>query len=147
MDIIQFDHVPTEQEIFDAAYGALLDQGCPSVNSGGGCVYRNNGYRCAIGWFIPDDVYESAMEDIGSSDSLIDTYGGEFGEEDHVLPVWFNDKRQLLDALQTAHDRPAPGGVTVSQYTDELRATWVSAFRDNMTELADRFGLTDREQS
>ena len=149
MDIIQFQDTPSEQEIFDAAYTALLDQGCPSVNSGGGCVYRNNGYRCGVGWFITDDVYDPEMEDAGDVQGLVDKYSdNEYGDFDgHSLPGWFALRVAILQAIQKAHDEPAPGSVSVADYSDEMRASWLQGFRHNMTSLAERFSLTDREQS
>ena len=146
MEIIQFDHEPSDQEVYDAAYEALIQQGLPSVDIKGNCVYRNNGYRCAVGLFIPDDVYDPSMENEGDLEELIGNWSHDewYEEGDKRLPSWFNDKEGLLAALQVAHDKGAPRHVSLDMY-DEIRiAEWLNTFLEGMESIADRFHLIYR---
>lgn len=53
----------TKQEIFDIVWNSIISQGGPSVNTFNGCAYRgNNGRKCAAGWLIPDEDYNTNYE-------------------------------------------------------------------------------------
>jgi len=89
------------QEIFDAAVKHMAQQGQPGgrLNEYNDfvCEYRGNGNsRCAVGFFIPDEVYEASMEG-NDARYLLETYGD-------VLPSWMSNNLQLFRDLQTAHD-------------------------------------------
>ena len=89
------------QEIFDTAVKHMAEQGQPggSLNEYNdfSCEYRGSGNsRCAVGLFIPDDVYEAGMEG-NDARYLLETYGD-------VLPSWMSHNLGLLRDLQSAHD-------------------------------------------
>jgi len=64
----------------------------------GGCVYRTNtGKSCAVGAFIPDDIYSSDMDDsVATVSELLDDYP----ELDKIFPVAI----QGLEKMQDLHD-------------------------------------------
>jgi hypothetical protein len=91
-----FNHMPSAQEVFDAACVHLAAQKRPAKTLGGGCYYRNNeGCACAVGHFIPDDKYDPNME--GGLYTLVEKFHKQ-------LPAWFGHHRNLLSDLQNAHD-------------------------------------------
>lgn len=55
----------TLQELFNLAYIGLSKQGFEqSISEPQTCVYRGpNGYKCAIGFAIPDEVYHPDMDE------------------------------------------------------------------------------------
>jgi hypothetical protein len=58
----QVEQITDRQMIFNTVYTHLLKQGGPSTIRGA-CMYRGlNGRMCAVGFMIPDDVYEEDME-------------------------------------------------------------------------------------
>ena len=58
------------QEFFDKTLAHLKQQGVPSAR-GASCLYRGpEGTRCAIGFHIPDDMYNLRMEGAGVSNLL-----------------------------------------------------------------------------
>jgi hypothetical protein len=92
-----------KQEIFTQVVKHLFKQGYKSEGwldpdaDGTGCLYRaEDGGRCAVGYFIPDDVYSVCMEGKSVS-SLWDTWQDE-------LPAWMGDNIELLTDLQNVHD-------------------------------------------
>jgi len=94
-----------KQEIFTQVVKHLFKQGYKSEGQtthnpdadGMGCLYRaKDGGRCAVGYFIPDDVYREFMEGKSVS-SLWDTWQDE-------LPAWMGDNIELLTDLQNVHD-------------------------------------------
>ena len=88
----------TNQEVFDKVATHLLTQNRKSINeeeTGNACKYRGpNGLKCAAGILIPDDVYDSCMENV-----VIDTILREIPELAHLLPF-----SSLLFDLQQIHD-------------------------------------------
>lgn len=92
-----------KQEIFNQAVRHLFKQGYKSEgwvapdSDEKSCLYRGaNGAMCAVGYFIPDEVYETRMEGMNVS-SLWD-------EWHDVLPTWIGDNCELLTDLQHIHD-------------------------------------------
>ena len=93
-----------KQEIFTQVVKHLFKQGYKSegwfnedYSDSSGCLYRaEDGGRCAVGYFIPDDVYSVSMEGKSVS-SLWDTWHD-------VLPAWMGDNIELLTDLQNVHD-------------------------------------------
>lgn len=55
----------TTQKAFDW----VITQGGPALE-GGSCQYRAGGLRCAVGWLIPDDLYNPDMEDCNVEEVL-----------------------------------------------------------------------------
>ena len=103
MEHITIQVKPTAQEIFDSAVNHLFTQGYKSEgwldpdSDGTGCLYRaEDGAKCAVGYFIPDDVYTTSMEGASVS-SLWDRWQDK-------LPNWIGDNIELLTDLQVAHD-------------------------------------------
>jgi hypothetical protein len=93
----------TPQEIFDTVARHLFTQGERAGRSPQWqgeqftCRYRGpHGTRCAVGIFIPDDVYDHTMEGCGVTGLIV-----EHGDK---LPVWMRRNAELLERLQTAHD-------------------------------------------
>ncbi len=89
-------HQPTNQEMLDRVWRHFLVEEKPAgMSSRGGCTYRGDGRCCAIGLFLPDEVFRPAMND------------------NFVLPLLMNypkiraylsPDREFLRNLQQAHD-------------------------------------------
>lgn len=110
----------TAQELFDTVVAHLRKQNAKAMRTlsgyanscASGCAYRaDNGYTCAIGCLLPDDVYTSTMENNGI-DTLLD---GSF-QLPADLRAEFIDNQDLLRSLQTTHD-----GYRVDQWEDRFR--------------------------
>lgn len=51
------------QTLFNKAVTAVIEQGEPSLNTDGYCVYRGpNNHKCAVGHLISDEHYNPEME-------------------------------------------------------------------------------------
>lgn len=101
----------TNQELFDAVVSGLRKQGCKSLTNlnaivwGGerpndtlACAYRgDNGTKCAVGQVIPDEVYNTRIEN--KSVSWITT----IWDDSYKLP-WNKKSVPLLSELQGVHD-------------------------------------------
>lgn len=87
----------TEQEIFDAAYKGIKSQGWKQSKDalGNYCNYRGeNGMKCAIGWCIPDNKYNSEFDKgVMSIRDII-----------HIVGIPSEHTRFCID-LQRVHDR------------------------------------------
>lgn len=102
----------TQQEIFDTVLAHLRKQGKAS-SAGGACMYRGpGGTACAVGCLIPDELYDSLIENVGSNQIMEGRlpYGRE-SDGPKLLPIMARiakhlgvENGPLLSALQTAHD-------------------------------------------
>ena len=91
------------QEFFDKTLAHLRQQGVRSAQ-GARCLYRGpDGTKCAIGFHIPDELYESEME--GKGVGYLITHFPE------VQPLFNGVNRYLLSEMQTLHDTWMPYGV------------------------------------
>jgi len=65
-----------------------------------GCAYRGlNGAKCAVGMFIPDELYDPMM-DYGSQNN-VDYLLSKYTELEKIMPLEYSG----LSLLQKAHDR------------------------------------------
>lgn len=90
-----------KQEIFDTVVNHLFTQGRPAAH-GSSCKYRTDtGLKCAVGVFIPDDMYSVGME---GKDVAGLIFWGE--DEGYDLPDLIKNKENtnLLRDLQKVHD-------------------------------------------
>jgi hypothetical protein len=53
----------TKQEVYNFVIEQLRIQGQPSTNSKGQCLYRSGCLKCGIGFLIPDEHYNTDMEE------------------------------------------------------------------------------------
>jgi hypothetical protein len=88
------------QELFDIALTNLRRQRVCSIRAGLCCYRGSNGARCAIGWAIPDELYQPEMDDGMDASNLMDhpEYGRPFQEVSY----------QLALEVQRAHDYYMP---------------------------------------
>jgi hypothetical protein len=117
----------TQQETFDYVYRKIIEQGGPSVKSMGftnskSCVYRGeDDRRCAIGWLIPDELYQPTF------DNGLETFG------DIIscikLPLDFT----FYQELQACHDD--------AFFRLREAVNFIEAFKVNMAKFADNYGL------
>jgi len=109
----------TKQELFDISLNHIRQQGGPSVNKSGGCVYRSkDGFGCAAAPFINEYVPE--MED--------HSWGGLCGAwPDHLDPSAV-EHYGFVSRLQWCHD--------ASPIND-----FMSSYEGRMRRLAEREGL------
>ncbi len=94
----------TKQQIFDKVVTHLFKQKIPSIGSCGECSYRgNNGLKCALGIFIPDEIYNNNMEgDISSlKDFLLKIKKRKYRGYSKTKRILFD---KLLDLLETNYD-------------------------------------------
>jgi hypothetical protein len=93
------------QEIFDTVATHLFEQGRQSAKDGM-CLYRtDSGLKCAVGVLIPDEAYDTKMDDMDSQGdtsvrSLILS-----GLLPSDLQKTFEDNQSLLLDLQWVHDQ------------------------------------------
>lgn len=107
----------TEQEVFNKVWDHLNLQGKAAVN-GPRCRLRAaDGTSCAVGCFIPDNVYDPLMDTVGGVLSLFQCYPN---LAEHLGLVGHTE---LLLCLQSAHD-------------NELRCKGVKAWRERMLAVA-----------
>src|SRR5579862_8760887 len=104
-DLVSFPEIEapvlpqTAQEIFDAVAKHLARQGHRCVNERGSCVYRGPlGDACAVGHLIPDEEYDSTIED-RTVFSIAEDMAFDWMER-------LKPNRNLLADLQDAHDAP-----------------------------------------
>jgi hypothetical protein len=145
--------LPTDlQQIFDTVAEHLMRQGMPALRDdipdqhklkgSGFCAYRNAaGLRCAVGVFVPDELYTPDFEDrtawhVLSACGLI--------SEDECRSYLSDDgsRLDLLTRLQRVHDSAArwPDRYTppvASRGPEAVRAFWASKLR----EVAEQFEL------
>ena len=112
----------TMQEVFDTAVIGLLKQGVKSAEPGNpsACRYRGEGgLKCAVGFLIPDELYDDSIECCEVSNNavleLLDKCG---------VPTTTAGTTKLLEQLQEIHDYRPVG-------------KWRGCFND----LAGDFGL------
>lgn len=92
------------QAVFDATVRHLAQQGGPSIRRSDGtwtCMYRGNeGRRCSVGFWIPDERYSPRMEKTPITEGLRSTI------VQAAIPEPMRTKRilNLLEMLQQAHD-------------------------------------------
>jgi hypothetical protein len=101
----------TKQEIFDKVWDHFVVKGNPrsytETEPGGVCRFRLDKtaecpVRCAVGLFIPDDVYDVAMDSYSSVYDLRDEF-----DLPADLDELFTVHSSLFHALQAAHDSTA----------------------------------------
>lgn len=94
----------TMQELFDAAFLGVWNQGCGSHDVYGSCKYRGpNDTKCAAGHIIPDHLYRGCMEGNGFCEAA------PFKEVIKNLQLG-SEEIYLILQLQNAHDsRPRHG--------------------------------------
>lgn len=93
-------HEQTEQAVFEKAVVHLLTQNQKSVHDVDTCMYRSpDGLMCAVGIFIPDDVYDQKLERM-SVNAVLERFG--ISEETGRV------KTLILTQLQSLHDRNDP---------------------------------------
>lgn len=84
----------TVQEACDYAVQKIVEQGGPSENAEGLCVYDNGeGRCCAVGWLIPEHLRSC----VGAVTRLISMYGDE-------VPQIIRDHLEVFKTLQSFHD-------------------------------------------
>lgn len=88
-----------KQEVFDKVAAHLLQQKEKSMTMGR-CMYRSaNGLKCAIGCLIPDDLYESSIENTP-------VYELPYFIIKHIGCEW--EDLSFLSVLQKIHDCVEP---------------------------------------
>lgn len=108
------------QEAFNRAVAGVIKQGRPSVDAAGRCLYRGpDGLRCAVGWLIPDELYEPEMEGVNTN---------------WLRVMWPRamsacDNRFLVRELQEAHDWAS------------MRGDFLREFKKQCRGVAARYGL------
>lgn len=91
----------TRQQIFNTAYHGLAAQGFQRSmrENGFGCAYRGaDGRRCALGYLIPDAVYDPEWD---SDHKSMSAYM--LSSENITNEICEGNQRFLID-LQTVHD-------------------------------------------
>lgn len=88
------------QEAFEYSVRHLASQGGPSYGYEN-CLYRSRtpGKKCAIGWLIPDDLYDAEFE-VMTLYSLMETLSDS--------KIFYGLEFKFLKDLQLAHDRFFP---------------------------------------
>jgi len=129
------------QDIFNKASAHLSAMDGPCMD-GSSCAYRDGkGGMCAVGVFITDEHYTSAIENIGifdchnRGDLVRQVVARSLG-----LDALTNDQVSLFSALQDVHDeweRERRYGVN----DDTLEITHSEAMENNLENVRNRFDL------
>jgi hypothetical protein len=124
----------TKQEIFDIVAPHLLRQRRQSLLPGSGtCAYRGgSGLMCAVGVLIPEDKYEAQIEAQSVGRDTVKRILG-------TIVELSEDNLSFLKELQQIHDGTGNyyvPGKSLNRDTDAF-----SRWKDNLTELAQRYGL------
>ena len=125
------------QDIFNKASEHLSAMDGPCMD-GSSCAYRDGkGGMCAVGVFITDEHYTSAIENIGISDCLD---GGDLVRQVVArslgLDALTNDQVSLFSALQDVHDE-----WDNDVNDDTLEITHSEALENNLENVRNRFDL------
>ena len=96
------------QTIFNTAVMGVMTQGKQAMNAYGTCALRGQepGCKCAVGWLLPDELYQPFMEDWAQLDlsDAADFFEEPFGEVLATVTGSSEKVFELLKALQDAHD-------------------------------------------
>ena len=91
----------TVSELCAYTFGHLATQGQKSTNKTPigmpGCAYRHNGLKCAVGFWIPDDLYTLALEGKSVKQYLV-------REALDPQYEWTDELLSILEKLQSFHD-------------------------------------------
>lgn len=110
----------TPQEIFDTAVSGVIAQGRPGMDKLN-CKYRGEGgLKCAVGFLLEDEI--AIKLDSCEMPSVCDWTHGMFEE----VPPYFWENRELLGALQKAHDDNWPSHSFVKDFKNSAREVAVS---------------------
>jgi hypothetical protein len=116
------ERITDAQMIFNTVYTHLIKQGGPSTIRGA-CMYRGqNGRMCAVGFMIPDDVYEENMEGTNALSLIAHT-----PKLAHLTP-----HMMLLRKMQQIHDTYA---------MEKPEQTWPEWIKYRFRTLAKHEGL------
>ncbi|MEG9884082.1 MAG: hypothetical protein V6Z86_05610 [Hyphomicrobiales bacterium] len=106
----------TAQDVFDKVYRGLASQGferststeLPGRSNTDACAYRgSHGRRCAVGWLIPDDLYDKRLENRGYRWLMAALPNGSLSWMPDGLTTFFRGTaphKSLIDELQNVHD-------------------------------------------
>lgn len=128
----------TAQEIFDMVAANLLEQGEPSLDRQGDCVYRSDpddpagSLRCAAGVLIKDEDYDCEIEGAPARELI---------ENDRCGMGRFMPHVWLIRDLQLAHDE------THAESSDEIgpdgeSLSWLNLWKKKMRRVADGHDLS-----
>lgn len=123
-------------QVLEFVEAKLIEQGRPSVNSAGACVYRAAyGAKCAAGWLIPDSQYDAQMDDAAGETSAT-TIMSKFTE---VLGIGVYDRDSTRTAfiknLQGAHDVAARRAL-------ENGENFLRVFKENCNQLRGMYEIS-----
>lgn len=122
----------TPQEIFTAAYKAVIAQGEPAIYEFGSCFYANKdrpGIHCAVGLLMNAEERERFGNFPGGVVSLAKSTEG----REHLRP-FFLEHAYFLAQIQRAHD--LAGAYSVADDVD-----FVEKFKENMAVVAEHNNL------
>lgn len=118
-----------DQQIFDTCAVHLIRQGSSSTDDTGLCRYRGgNGYKCAVGCLITDDLYTPELEtNLVETAIVMHAVCDSLGIQPNELNI------PLLRELQAIHDIEPPSdwnawltrlAHNMKLNTDKMRAAW-----------------------
>lgn len=87
-----------KHEFYQATVKHLLDQNEPCLESGGACMYRSKGKKCAIGFHIKDEDYTERMEFTSVTELVKLSFCPQY------LVDMYRSYPALMQALQRLHD-------------------------------------------
>jgi len=115
----------TAQDMFNAAYWGVVEQGVQSYAIDTGCVYQGfndaKPVKCAIGHCMTGEESAKAMET---------DLGGILYDDMEYFPQRVQDHFDLCEQMQNKHDEPAASGID-----------FITRYKVDMARIANRFGL------
>lgn len=100
------DFPKTKQEIFNRVWDHFVTRKSPLSMVAGTCRYRrdmkpDSPVRCAVGIFIPDELYTLEMEECGRIGTVLER----LRSLDPALRAFLEENLDFLRKLQRAHDQ------------------------------------------
>lgn len=118
------------QRAVNEAFTFLIAQGKPGM-TGTTCHLRGaGGEKCAIGLFIPDDIYRPDMEKWA------------LDQVSNVVPTWLADCGiEFLRQLRGAHDGAAVYTNPDAEWEMKVRGNFIEVLRERFLNLVLSYGL------
>lgn len=126
----ELNELKTNIEVVKYVRDRLMEQGCKSATTSGGCRYRwkdENGknLKCAAGHLIPDDKYIKEFEG-----RIITCNFGSFNNKERLIELGFDPNKTLFDFIKeeclTGMEEPLNKNAvcTMQEVHDDYNSNW-----------------------
>lgn len=138
-------HEKSLQEIFDFVVTKLHEQGEPSINSDGECVYHQKNedkiLQCSVGFLLPteteDDLYRIGMQENKKAISVLKA----FKTEEEYAALDSTRKVSLISDLQHCHDDPVESFLLIRHGKKYHTKLWLQRTSNALWWIAAKYDL------